>query len=223
MSTLERRLADELRRRAGDLPPAMGNLERVRRAGRLRLMASRLTSLAVLTAVAVVASLALTGRPATGTPAADGGAAVEDLVALTPVEATTLTVQCLRGKGLVVEQDEEAIQFRGEDATTSMYDEAFQACQNELRRAGYLLPEDNPEYLRVGYAQYLALAECYRAAGIDVPEAPPLEDFVAARRADIPTWSPQQAAIRIAGFDAAMAAEEGCVLPTPEEVWAGDE
>jgi hypothetical protein len=223
MSTLERRLTDELRRRAGDLPPAMGNLERVRRSGRHRLMASRLASLAVLTAVAVVASLALTGRPATGTPAADGGVVFEDMVALTPFEATTLTVQCILSKGIAVEQEGWAIHFSAENASTAAYDHALEACHNELRRAGYLLPEDNPEYLRVGYAQYLALAECYRAAGIDVPEAPPLEEFVAARRADIPTWSPQQDAIRIAGLEAAQAAEKGCVLPTPKEVWAGDE
>jgi hypothetical protein len=223
MNTLERRLAEELQRKAGDLPPAMGNLERVRRAGRHRLMASRLASLAVLTAVAVVASLALTGRPATGTPAADEGVAVEDLVALTPLEATTLTVQCILSKGIAVEQEGWTIHFSAENASTAAYNQALAVCESELRRAGYLLPGDNPEYLRVGYAQYLALADCYRAAGIPVPEAPPFEDFLAARRADIPSWSPQQDAIRIAGMEAAQEAEKGCVLPTPQEVWGGEE
>ncbi len=223
MSTLERHLAEELQRRAGDVPPAMGNLERVRRVGRHRLMASRLASLVVLTAVTVAASLVLTGRPATGRPVADGGMAIEDMVALTPLEATTLTVKCLQGKGIAVVQDDEAIMFAADTVTTSVYDRAVATCENELRGAGYLLPKDNPEYLRVGYVQFLALADCYRAAGILVPDPPSLDAFVAARRAGIPTWSPQQDAIRIAGLEAAQAAEEGCVLPTPEEVWAEDE
>jgi hypothetical protein len=92
----------------------------------------------------------------------------------------------------------------------------------ELRGAGLLLPGDDPEHLLVLYAQYEALAECYRAAGIQVSDPPGPDESVDARRAGIPGWSPQAEAIRRVGVDTATRAERACGIPTPEEIMSAN-
>jgi len=222
MSTAETRIAQELQRQATMLPPTSGDLPRVHRLGRHRLLVNRIAAVA---GVAVLVAVAATGVAAlrTGSDTSLVGTrfVFEDGYAATPNETTTLLTECLQDRGLDVSldvsQSDYAITF---DRVVS--DAAFRngitACEAELRGAGYLLPSDNPENIQVAYAQFEALAECYRAAGIEISDPPDIEEFIDNRQAGIPTWSPQAEAIRQVGIEAASAADRTCHIPTPEEV-----
>jgi hypothetical protein len=224
MNTLEHQLVDELHRQADRLPPRSGDLERVQRVGGRWLLAARVASVAgvAVMAVAVVAVAAvLRGGADPDRLAAGGHTVFEDGFALTPQETTTQLVDCLQGRGLDVVQAGDAISYDNRVVSDFDFESSLAACEAELRGAGSLLPGDNPENLRVLYAQFEALAECYRDAGIHVSDAPGLDEFVDARQAGIPAWSPQTEAIRQVGVEDATQAERVCDIPTPEEVLSG--
>lgn len=224
MNTIEEQLAHELQQEAHDLPAASGDLQRVRLVGRRWLIASRVASITAVAAIAVLAvagSVALHGKPSEGV-AAGGRIVFENGYALTPTETASLLVECLRDRGLDVTQSSSAIEYDNRIVTDGEFEAAVSVCGAELRGAGFLLPGDNPDHLQVLYAQYVALAECYREAGIQVSDAPTLDDFIDARQAGIPTWSPQGEAIRRSGIDAADQAERGCAIPTPQQFQSGN-
>jgi hypothetical protein len=225
MNTLEHELVDELHRQADGLPPRSGDLERVQRVGGRWLLAARVASVAgvAVMAVAFVAATAvLRGGGTDPDGLATGGRTVfEDGYALTPQETTTLLVDCLQGRGLDVVQVGDAINYDNRVVSELDFETGLAECETGLRGAGFLLPGDNPENLRVLYAQFKALAECYRDAGIQVSDAPGLDEFVDARQTGTPAWSPQTEAIRQVGVDDATRAERVCGIPTPEEIISG--
>jgi len=219
VNTIEEQLTQELQRQADSLPATSGDLQRVHRAGRRRLLASRVASTMTVT---IVAFLAVTGaialRGGSSSVVGDGGRVVfEDGYALTPAETTTLLVECLQDRGLDVTESSGGIIYDNRNVARSDFEAGVSACETELRGAGFLLPGDNPDNLTVLYLQFEALAECYRNAGIPTSDPPTVDEFIDARQAGIPTWSPQSEAIQHSGVDATTRAEQNCDIPTPEQ------
>ncbi|MFZ0625852.1 MAG: hypothetical protein WAN34_05090 [Acidimicrobiia bacterium] len=140
--------------------------------------------------------------------------------ALSEHETATLMVKCLQEQGLDVTQRGNGIEFDDRIVSESDFEAESQSCRARLRAAGFLLPGDNPDNIKVGYAQYEALADCYRSVGITISEAPPLDQFIDDYQFGTSLWSPQDQAIQQVGRDATQAAENGCHIPTPEEVWS---
>jgi DNA-directed RNA polymerase specialized sigma24 family protein len=175
----------------------------------------------------IVAFLAVTGaialRGGSSSVVGDGGRIVfEDGYALTPAETTTLLVECLQERGLDVTESSGGINYDNRNVARSDVEAGVSACEAELRGAGFLLPGDNPENLTVLYLQFEALAECYRSAGIPTSDPPTVDEFIDARQAGIPTWSPQTEAIQHSGVDATTRAEQNCDIPTTEQFRVDD-
>lgn len=215
---IEEQLTDELQRQADRVPAASGDFQRVRRVGSRRLLASRVASIAGIAAtmfVVIAAAVMLQGRASETNVAADG---VEGTYALSPHETSTRLVDCLQERGLEVTQAENGITYDNRVVSDDEFELGIDECQDDLRRSGFLLPGDNPEHLEVLFAQYQELAECYREAGIDISQAPDLDTFIEARQEGASVWSPQTEAIRQIGREEVTQAEEGCAMPTPEQV-----
>lgn len=227
MKAVEAHLAQELQRQATTLPTASGDLPRVHRLGRRRLLVIRFTTVA---AIAVILAATATGvvdlRTGSDTSLVGARFVFEDGYTATPNEATTLLTECLQDHGfdvsLDVSQSDYAITLDNRVVSDAAFEGGMTICEAELRSAGFLLPGDNPDNLAILYAQFEALAECYRAAGIEISDPPDMEEFVDNRQADIATWSPQAEAIRQVGIEATSAADRTCHVPTLEEVRPGE-
>lgn len=215
---IEEQLADELERQADRVPAASGDLRRVRRVASRRLLVSRVASIAGIAAamfVVIAAAVMLQGR-ANETDVASAG--VEGGYALSPNETTTMLVDCLQQQGLDVTQSGNGITYDNQVVADDEFELGVKECQDSLRRSGFLLPGDNPEHLEVLYVQYQTLAECYRGAGIEISQAPDLDTFIEARQEGASVWSPQTEATRQVARDEVAQAEQGCAIPTPEQV-----
>lgn len=218
MTSMEKQLADELQRQADRVPAASGDSERVHRVGSRRLLVSRVASIAGVAAtmfVVIAAAVMLQGR-ANETGLASSGD--QGSYALSPNETTTMIVDCLQQQGLDVTQSDNGITNDNRVVTDDEFELEVEECQDRLRRNGFLLPGDNPEHLEVLYAQYQALAECYRGAGIEVSPAPDVNTFIEARQEGASVWSPQMEATRQVGRDEVTQAEKDCAIPTPEQI-----
>lgn len=226
MNTLEDRLAEELGRQADELPDHSGDLERVQRIGGRRVHVQRMASIAGVAAVTIgIVATAVILNP--GINRADnvtpGARTVfEDAYALTPYETATLLVECLADHGLDVAQAGDSIEFDDRAVAPEEFETETAACQAELSGAGFLLPGDNPDDLRILYAQFQALAHCYEGAGIEISDPPLLDEFIDARQQGAPAWSPQTEARHQVGSEAVTEAERTCSIPTPEQLLSGE-
>lgn len=217
MTKLEERIRESLNAAADSLPET-GVVTTGRSSWRPRGIVIG-TAMAIVVAV-VIGGTAMVWNSSIG--ASDVGAApavFDDGYALSPYEMATLMVKCLQEQGLDVTQEGNAIGFDDRVVSESDFETTSQACKARLRAAGFLLPEDNPDNLRVLYQQYEALADCYRSAGIEISDAPSVEVFIETYRSGTGSWSPQAEARETVGIETSQAAELGCHIPSAEEIW----
>lgn len=85
----------------------------------------------------------------------------------------------------------------------------LEGCSDEYTPEG---PEVTPAFLGRWYDELLVAAECLRAQGVSVPEAPSREQFI-----ESPSWHPHASAGQAAGYSAteARAFRQACPEPDP--------